>query len=141
MAKYLLQKTLDGKLRPTDDEGDNALRKLKVGSEVWVELRKARNPKHHRQYFALLHLVYDNQERYTSFDHFRAAVQMQAGHVEWIAALDGCAVPLPKSIDYSSLDEIQFSKVFSETMAVCVNDFLKGVELDDLRAEVGRYAA
>lgn len=141
MAKVLLKRALNLSLAATDEEGLAAIKKIKPGDEVWCDIRKARNPKSHRLYFALLQLVFSNQDRYPKFEHFRAAVQMAAGHVEWIPGVDGVAVPIPKSIDYSSLDEIEFSKVFNETMTVCVDEFLQGVELDHLRAEIERYAA
>lgn len=141
MAKVLVKKTLSGWLVPSDDKAREVFKKIAQGVECWADIRKARNPKHHRLFFALLHLVYDNQDRYLKFEHFRAMVQIAAGHCEWIPGLDGVAVPIPKSVDYSSLDEIEFSKVFNEAMTVCVDEFLQGVELDHLRAEIERYAA
>lgn len=141
MARYLLKRGLQPTFAATDDEGLAMFRKLKPGEEVWCEIKKARNPKHHRQYFALLHLVFDNQEKYRHFEHFRKAVQVAAGHVDELITLEGEVLLIPKSVDYASLDEIEFSKVFSETMAVCVDHFLKGVDLNYLRDEVSRYAA
>lgn len=141
MARRLFKRSLNMSLCPTDQEGIDALKKLKIGEEVWCEIKKARNPKHHRQYFALLHLVFENQERYRHFEHFRKAVQVAAGHVDELITLEGEVLLIPKSVDYASLDEIEFSKVFSETMAVCVEHFLQGVDLNYLRDEVGRYAA
>lgn len=141
MAKILLKRTLALGLAITDDEGSAVLKKLKPSEEVWCEIKKARNPKHHRQYFALLHLVFENQERYRHFEHFRKAVQIAAGHVDELITLTGEVVLIPKSVDYASLDEIEFSKVFSETMAVCCDSFLQGVDQRFVLDEVGRYAA
>lgn len=141
MAKQLLKRGLQTVLVPTDDESLAAIKRLRPGEEIWCDFRKARNPKHHRQYFALLHLVFENQEKYRHFEHFRKAVQIAAGHVDELITLEGEVLMLPKSVDYASLDEIEFSKVFSETMAVCVDNFLQGVDLNYLRDEVSRYAA
>lgn len=141
MAKYLLRRGIQIALIASDNEGFAAIKRLKFGEEIWCEFRKARNPKHHRQYFALLHLVFENQERYRHFEHFRKAVQIAAGHVDEVIKLDGEIVLIPKSVDYASLDEIEFSKVFGETMAVCVETFLQGVDMEYLREEVARHAA
>jgi hypothetical protein len=127
-------------LCPTDDESQSVLRKHKAGSEFWVEIRKARNPKHHRLYFALLKLTFDNQERYENFELFRKAVQIAAGHVDELVTLDGEVLMLPKSVAFDSLDEDEFTQVFCDAMAVCAK-ILGDMDLDHLRQEVERYAA
>ena len=140
MAKIFLTRAITVSLVAGDDDARAALKKFKPGDGFWVEIRKARNPTNHRHYFALLSLVFQNQERYTSMEQFRTAVQIAAGHVEQLITLEGEVMLMPKSIDYSSLDDIEFDKVFGEVMRVCVEYFLQGVKLDDLRAEVERYA-
>lgn len=141
MAKILLRKRLDGCLAPTDEECEEVLKRHKVGSEFWVEIKKARNPKYHRMYMALLRIVYENQERYTNFRIFRKAVELAAGHVEIIPSLDGEPHIQVQSIAWDALDEHGFQELFPQVMRVCVDGFLKGVGLDELRQEVERHAA
>jgi hypothetical protein len=49
-------------------------------------------------------------------------------------------VLIPKSIAYDALDEMEFGKVFAETMTVCAK-ILGDLELHHLEQEVARYAA
>lgn len=136
--KLLCKKGLRG-LEPTDDAGAEALKRFKLGESVWIEVRKARNPRFHRMYFALLNLTFENQERYTSFEHFRKAVQIAAGHVEELITLDGEVLLQPKSIAFDQLDDLQFQVVFSETMKVCAK-LLGDLDLHELEREVLRAA-
>lgn len=134
-----LTKTLNG-LVAADEEAKQAIRKWKIGETLKADVKKPRDYRNHKRYFALLNLTFENQERYTSFEHFRKAVQIEAGHVEEIIKLDGEVVLIPKSIDYSTLDELEFIKVFAATMTVCAR-ILGDLDLDELRCEVERYAA
>jgi hypothetical protein len=67
-------------------------------------------------------------------------VQIAAGHVDELITLDGELLLLPRSIDYSTLDEIEFGKVFGETMTVCAK-ILGDLSLFELEQEVLRHAA
>lgn len=134
-----LTRTLAG-LVPSDEEAKQAVKRWKLGETLKCSVRKPRCYKNHKHYFALLNLTFENQERYTSFEHFRKAVQIAAGHVDELITLDGEVTLLPKSIAYDALDEMEFSKVFGETMKVC-SKILGDLDLDELRIEVERYAA
>lgn len=134
-----LTRTLAG-LVPADEAAKQAVRRWKMGETLKCSVRKPRDYKNHRRYFGLLNLTFANQEKYTSFEHFRKAVQIAAGHVEEIITIDGEITFMPKSIAYDALDEMEFDKVFRETMTVCAK-ILGDLDLDDLRIEVERYAA
>lgn len=134
-----LTKTLNGFVA-ADEPSKLALRRYKVGDTLRADVKKPRNYTHHKQYFALLNLTFENQSKYANFEHFRKAVQIEAGHVDEIITLQGEVVFIPKSIDYSTLDELEFSVLFSQAMAVCAR-ILGDLDLDDLRVEVERYAA
>jgi hypothetical protein len=134
-----LTKTLTGFV-PADEEARQALRKYKVGDTLRADIKKPRCYVHHKQYFALLNLTFENQDKYTNFNHFRKAVQIAAGHVEELITLEGEVLLEPKSIDYSTLDELEFSVLFGQTMSVCAR-ILGDLDLDELQAEVMRYAA
>mgnify|MGYP001611720873 CR=1 FL=1 len=134
-----LTRTLAG-LVPADEAAKQAVRRWKMGETLKCSVRKPRDYKNHRRYFGLLNLTFANQDKYTSFEHFRKAVQIAAGHVDELITLDGEITFMPKSIAYDALDEMEFSKVFGETMTVCAK-ILCDLDLDELRVEVERYAA
>lgn len=134
-----LTRTIGG-LVGSDDEAKQAMRRWKIGETLRCDVKKPRCYKNHKRYFALINLTFENQEKYSNPLHFRKAVQMEAGHVEWVESIKGDLVPIPRSIDYSTLDEMEFSKVFSETMAVC-SRILGNIGLHELEAEVAGYSS
>lgn len=134
-----LTRTLSG-LVPADEEAKQIMRRWKIGETLKCAVRKPRCYTNHKRYFALLNLTFENQEKYRNFEHFRKAVQIAAGHVDELITLDGELLLMPKSISYDALDELEFSKVFAETMAVCAG-ILGDLDLGELQAEVARYAA
>lgn len=134
-----LTRTLAG-LVPADEAAKQAVKRWKIGETLKCSVRKPRDYTNHKKYFALLNLTFENQDKYTSFEHFRKAVQLAAGHVDELITLDGEITFLPKSIAYDALDEMEFSKVFGEAMTVCAK-ILGDLDLHELRIEVERYAA
>jgi hypothetical protein len=134
-----LTRTLSG-LAPADEEAKQAIRRWRIGETLKCSVRKPRDYTNHKRYFALLNLTFENQEKYSSFEHFRKAVQIAAGHVDELITLEGEIVFIPKSIAYDALDEMEFCKVFGETMTVCAK-ILGDMDLDILQQEVLRYAA
>lgn len=134
-----LTKTLNG-LVAAEEEGKQAMKRWKVGETLKCTVKKPRCYINHKRYFALLNLTFENQDRYTSFEHFRKAVQIAAGHVDELVTLEGELVLIPKSIAYDALDELEFSKVFGETMTVCAK-ILGDLNLEVLYQELMRYAA
>jgi len=134
-----LTRTLSG-LAPADEEAKQAIRRWKIGETLRCVITKPRCYTNHKKFFALLHLVFENQERYTDFVIFRKVVEIAAGHVDEFITLDGEVHYEVKSIDYSSLDEFEFDDLFGRCMRVCVEHFLQGIEVDQLRIEVERHA-
>ena len=75
-------KGLNQQLVPDDDIGRSYLKKIKAGDSILVTLKKPRNIKFHRKYFALLNLAFENQDRYEHFEALRKEVIMRAGFWE-----------------------------------------------------------
>lgn len=80
MSRFLVSKHL-GSLRPCDEAGEEALRKIGQGEIVEVEVRQKRNIRFHRLYWALITIVWQNMdgERYLTTDDLHAAIKIAAG--------------------------------------------------------------
>lgn len=137
MARLYIRKTLTG-FEPADDASREAWRKYKLGEVYRGDVVKPRSYKHHKLCMALLTLTFQNQERYTSFEMFRKAVAIDAGHVNEVITLDGEVTIEAGSLSYDALDEVEFTKVFSAMMTVCCR--ILGTTAPILEAEVSRYA-
>src|SRR5262245_42682366 len=102
MARIYLQRTLSGFV-PHDSVSQELWSKYKVGEIYRAEVVKPRSYKHHKLCMALLSLTYQNQEKYSNFEHFRKAVAIAAGHCESLVTLDGEVLQLPGSLSYEAL--------------------------------------
>lgn len=138
MARIYLRKTLSGFV-PADEPSLEVARKFKLNEVYRSDVVKPRSYRHHKLIMALLNLTYANQEQYTDFEMFRKAVAVAAGHVDELVTVDGEIIRLPRSINYDTLDEIEFTKVAGSMMTVCCR-LLKGIGACELKAEVSRYA-
>jgi Protein of unknown function (DUF1367) len=137
MARLNLRKTLTG-FTPADEPSVQAWKRFKLHEIFRSDIVKPRSYKYHKLAFALLNLTYENQEQYTSFEIFRKAVAIAAGHVDELIKLDGEIILLPRSINYDTLDEIEFTLVFGAMMTVCAN-ILHDIGITELEAEVSKY--
>lgn len=137
MARLYLKRTLRG-FEPADEPSLELTRKYKLGEIYRADVVKPRNYQHHKLIMALLNLTYANQERYSSFEHFRKAVAIEAGHVEELIRLDGEIVLMPGSLAYDALDEVEFTRVSGAMMRVCAG--ILRVTVPELEAEVAKYA-
>lgn len=111
--KIHLIKGLDGKFTPAYDSDRENAKKLKSGEEFEFEVKRPRNIKFHRKFFALINLVYDNQERYNNIDHLRKDLTVEAGFYELRYGIYGEEIKEAKSISFAKMDEVEFSELYS----------------------------
>lgn len=142
MAEIYLRKTLTG-WEPNDDEARRYHKVLKVGQVARATLKIPRYGPHHRLVFALLSLTYKNlPEKYEglwrSFDHFRKAIALEAGHVEVIHRRDGEIVEVPGSLSFDSLGQPEFERVSAAMLRVCA--LILDMSEPELAQEVWKHA-
>lgn len=77
--KLMLMKTSDGVLIPATDHDRDTYDKLRRNTHYKADLRKARNPDHHRKGFALINLIFENQEQYTTLEDLLVELKLRAG--------------------------------------------------------------
>lgn len=135
MSELYLQRTVGG-LRPCDDAGIDALRKIKVGEVVQCEITRPRNLAHHRKFWALLNVFWQATGDWSSTYGVLIELKVRLGHVQEVLLRDtGELVRVPKSISFAQMDQGAFD-VFYER---CIAELCKmggGIEEDALRQEV-----
>lgn len=153
----------NGKLVPATDQDREKLSKLGQGEYLTVEIKKVRNPKFHRKYFALVNFGFENQEDYANQDHYRKAMQVMAGYsvpvifptktdeqkrkmIAWLKKmLDNLAnakpviLPFPKSIAFEKMDETEFEGLFSLVLDVICNHL--DLSKEDMRSEIAIFTS
>lgn len=135
MASVLLQRSLTG-LSPMDDLGREFLAGYKQGDLIRVKTTKVRNPQHHRLFFALVNIVYDNQDHYESVEHLLTALKIALGHCDTVICKDGNPAYIPKSISFAKMDQTEFDAFFNRAVELVCKHFLPGVKDEDLRREI-----
>lgn len=142
MTALVLTKAAGGALVPIDQQAVEFISKLKTGAGVTVEIKRHRNPGHHRKYFALLNLAFDAWEPTEAtykgqvvgknFDQFRNDIVVLAGHYEMAVNLKGETRLTAKSISFASMGQDEFEALYSATVNVILAKILTNYTRDDI---------
>ncbi|MCF4166372.1 DUF1367 family protein [Zavarzinia compransoris] len=136
MAKGYFAKHL-GALRPADEDAEAIMRAIAMGECVEITVQRKRNPRHHRKLFALLGIVVENTDgRWPNSTALLEDLKMAIGLFEKRVSIKGPVYYVPKSISFASMDQAEFSKVYSQMVDVIVARILPGVDRADLEREV-----
>lgn len=112
-------------------------RKLKVGQDYLVTVTTKRNIRFHRKYFALLNLVFQNQEIYNNLDDLRKDLTIAAGFHRERLNIHGEIILEAESINFASMDDIKFSELYSRTIDQIVKYF--NFDRQDIINEVEQF--
>jgi hypothetical protein len=124
-----------GTLVPADYHADDIVHGIPENGEVMITLRRARNPKFHRWFFALLRKVIENTDnRWANEEALLFALKIEVEHCEPSVALTGEVILQPKSINFAAMDEIKFKSF----VALCLDaiHLNLGIDPDLLMEEV-----
>lgn len=126
-----------GALVPVDEEGNNLLLKIKDGREVMIDVRRARNPKHHRLFFAILKFIVEHTE-IESIEAAKTALKVAVGEVDPIIdAATGKTFFVLRSINWESKDQDEFAAFFDRSVDVITNRWMPpGTVSEDVRREI-----
>jgi hypothetical protein len=139
MTVLWLVKGVGDVLRPADPESEEAVRRMARGEAVRVDVRRVRNIGHHRKFFALMGLLFDAQEQFTSRELFRKAVLIEAGHFDDQPLLDGTVVRTAKSIAFEACDQTEFERVYDAVVDVALAKIVPGSTHESLEDEVQAF--
>ena len=120
--KIHLKKTHKG-LVPASQNDQELFEKLSSKKTLRANIVVPRNYKFHKKYFALLNMLFENQERYSSIDHLRYDLTIEAGKYTIRKDLKGDMVKVPDSISFANMNELEFEDLYSKTLDVIVKYF------------------
>ncbi len=146
-----------GMLAPATDEDAEALRKIKAGAAVRVEVRQIRNYKFLQKYMTLVKYAFDIwQETVPAQEYrgvpvqpnlkrFRSDLTIMAGHYDPVFNARGELRLEAKSVSFANMSEDDFEALYSSTINVVLQKILngRGMTESDVRAHVDnvlRYA-
>lgn len=121
--KLTLVKNLNNTFSIAFNSDYEKAKKLKAGVQFECDVKKKRNYEFHKKYFALINLVFDNQERYNNIDHLRKDITIAAGYYTQRLNIKGEVITEADSISFSKMDDFQFSELYSKTLDAIVKYF------------------
>ena len=140
MASLLVVKKLSA-LYAVDEAGETAMRSIGQGEIVEITLRRPRNVQHHRLFWALMGLTWENlsHDTYPAVDVVVVEVKVGTGHYDKrFLHVDGqrYEVLTPRSISFAAMDQVQFAAFFDRCSEWIVANVLPGVTQAELRREI-----
>jgi hypothetical protein len=134
--KLYVKNTLTG-LVPMYPADLDEKKRLKLGEEYEVSIRRPRNVKFHRLFFQLLNVGHQNTQLELPFEAYRKYVVMKAGYFNSYQTPKGVFFEA-QSISFSSMDEDTFKGVFDKVLDIIIQDI--GVEKEDVMAVLDEYS-
>ena len=135
--KILVTK-VGGVLKPAYNKDYDAFLKMPDNEVFQIEYKKERNPAHHRKFFALIKLAFENQEVFQDIETMRKCLMIECGYVEeLINGITGEVFITAKSISFGSMGQIKFNEVYTN-----VRDYIAkwlGISNEDLESNINQY--
>lgn len=110
-------------LEPASINDEREFEKLKLGNHYKADLRKARNPDHHRKGFALINLIFDSQEKYATLEDLLVELKLQTGWYTEHVRTSGELVYIPKSISFADMDQLAFETFYDRVMEIAIQNY------------------
>ena len=137
MAKITLIKQLNNTFKIAYNSDYETAKKIPLNEPIDFEFTKKRNYKFHKKFFALLNLVFENQEQYTNIEHLRKDLTISAGFYDLRYNFEGVELYEPKSISFANMDENEFQEFYSKIIDVVVKWL--GIDKQDIIDNIEQY--
>lgn len=96
--------------------------KIKENDWVEVSIKKKRNIKFHRKFFALLNMIFENQHYFTTLEDLREWLTIEAGHYKSVRTPRGMT-KMAKSISFANMDEHDFNQFYQSFCDAIIREF------------------
>lgn len=129
-----------GGLAPADGLSQARLRarNYHVGDQVFVEVKKPRNPKFNRKTHAFGQLVAENIEAFEGYDAHKTLkrLQMESGvgceEIFYQIAGEKVLQRIPVSLSFESMEQGEFEEVFKGLCRHVAKNYWKGLDEDQI---------
>jgi len=126
----------DNNLIPYYNSDIEAFKKLHNNVVYMAEVKKPRHLEHHKKLFAIANCTLVNLPETSPLKNLIdaygliKAIQKEVGLVEWEYKLNGNAEQKAKSIDFASMDQIEFTEFYDKAIYIMAG--LINVSVEDL---------
>jgi len=123
-------------LYPADEMAEEQLSRIKQDEEVRVEIKRVRNPKQLRLWWALCGVLADYADWCSDRETASDWLKLSIGHAEYHESPDGKTWCRPKSIAFGNCPQDQFDQILNDAINVIVSKIIPGTSNDALRNEL-----
>ena len=128
---------MNGSFKPAYESDLEKSKKIALNEPFVFTYKKPRNYKFLKKFFALINLVFQNQEQYNNIDHLRKDLTIASGFYETRYGLHGEEITEAKSISFASMTEEEFSDLYSAFIDTIIKYFKFGKE--EIEEEIEQY--
>lgn len=118
------------------NSGYEEYQKLKVGWEGEITFKQVRNYEFHKKFYALINMAYENQEKFNNVTHYRKYLTCKAGFYTAYETDKGTFIEAD-SISFASMDELEFSDLYSKMIDVIIQEI--GVTSEIIEKEIVEF--
>jgi hypothetical protein len=124
-------------LVPVDDMAAEEIGRLREGKEALITVRVPRNARHHRLAWALAHKLAGMVNGLHDDEDAMTMLKLRCRHVDYFAdPLTGKVQIIPRSINFASLDQTAFSRLWDRMTWVVCSEIVPGLDEEALRREI-----
>lgn len=143
--KINLLNTVTGLVPLTDDDYDEK-KKLKIGEVYQVDIKKLRNIRFHRLYFALINCSWEycNEKQAEFFKNdknvFRKSMEVSAGHCDTVYSVTKKEwQDVPRSISFEKMDEFEFRDLYDKVKNVLFATVLRNISMEEFERNLSNF--
>lgn len=124
------------RLGAADPISHELLQGIRLGETVTAVIRRQRNPKHHRMWWALVAAIYPHQNIYIDLNALNNGIKIAVGHFDSGKTIDGIPWVSPKSISYAAMDQTSFASFFDRAVELVITRIVPNISRADLEAQI-----
>ena len=121
--KFTIVKQLNNTFKVAYDSDYEKMKRIKAGDLLECEIRKPRNYGFHKKFFALVQMIFQNQEHYNNIDDLREDLTIAAGYYVKRENLKGEPIKKAQSISFAKMDQDEFNEYYSRVLDEIVIHF------------------
>jgi len=119
-------------LFPIGDDAETAIKRLKEGEELVLDIKRSRNPKFHRYAMAMFSRLHEMSDEEAGFSPWRRWLLIQAGYCSTTGFSDGSVHVDADSMSWDTMYEDQFQECWKDLHATFCRIYGKKLTLDQL---------
>jgi len=137
--KILLCKNSFGHFVPVYDSDFELAKKIKTGEIKAVTFSNPRSLQFHKKFFAMIKLVFENQNRYTSQEGILIELKLRLKWYDLHVSIDGKETLVPRSISFEKMEQHEFEKFYLDSVNCILQSGLIQINKEEIEENIINY--